>query len=706
MSASRRDFLRWSALAGAGLVIRVPLLAQKKAGGAPVRFVPNQWLRVGTDGRVTLVVARSEMGQGVRTCLAMILAEELEADWSSVSIEQASPTPLYEDMNTGGSDSVESSWLPLRRAAASARLMLLQAAAKVWRVETGSCRAEKGGVVHISSGRRLSYGRLAPIAGRLPVPKDPPLKDPKEFRLIGTPVRRVDGPALVTGRAKYGLDTRPAGALFVAIARCPVPGGRLSRFDAAKAKAVPGVLRVVEMSAGLAVVARDSFAALSGSDALEVVWEEGPNASLTTAELWRRLDAAAAERGHVSRREGNVEQALAGAATRMSATYRDAFQAHASVEPMNASARVTSGACEIWAPTQNPRRVQREAAKLLGIPPEKVSVHVTLIGGGFGRRLGVDYATEAVEVARAVGRPVQIVWSRRDDFQHDRLHPAGRVDVEAGLDTSGRIVAWKHRFTSFHLSMFGPFDPKAVDQPDVNPWGGYDNPYDVPNLVAEHLSIESPIHTGAECFLDEIAHRAARDPLDLRRELLSGEFLFASRKVDRSRLKAVLELAAAKANWGTPPPPRPGRRSGRGIACNVYHGRTTLAHVAEVSVGEKGDVRVHRIVTAADCGQVVNPLGLEGQVESGVAWGLSYALKGEITIERGRVVQANYRDFPVLAIDEMPRVEVHTIASSNRPTGFGEQPVPPVAPAVANAIFAATGRRLSKLPIRPEDLSS
>lgn len=719
MSASRRDFLRWSALAGAGLVIRVPMVAGKRVPGAPVRFVPNQWLRVGTDGRVTLIVARSEMGQGVRTCLAMILAEELEADWSSVFIEQASPTPLYEDMNTGGSDSVESSWLPLRRAAASARLMLVQAAAKVWKVEPGSCRAEKGGVVHIPSGRRLPYGRLAPIAGSLPVPRDPPLKDPKAFRLVGTPVRRVDGPDIVTGRARYGLDTRPAGALFAAIARCPVRGGRVSRFDAARAKAMPGVLRVVEISAGLAVVARDSFAALSGRDALEIVWEEGSNASLTTAELWRRLDAAAAERGHVSRREGNVEQALAGAATRMSATYRDAFQAHASVEPMNAAARVTSGACEIWAPTQNPQRVQRDAARLLGIPPKKVSVHVPLIGGGFGRRLGVDYATEAVEVARAVGRPVQIVWSRRDDLQHDRLHPAGRVDVEAGLDTSGRIVAWKHRFTSFHLSMFGEFDPRAVDQPDVGPWGGYDNPYDVPNLLAEWINIESPIHTGAwrsveyppnvfarECFLDEIAHRTARDPLDLRRELLSGEFLYASRKVDRSKLKAVLELAAAKALWGTPLPPRPGRRSGRGIACNVYHGRTALAHVAEVSVGEKGDVRVHRIVTAADCGQVVNPLGLEGQVESGVAWGLSYALKGEITIERGRVVQANYRDFPVLAIDEMPRVEVHTIASSNRPTGFGEQPVPPVAPAVANAIFAATGRRLYKLPIRPEDLSS
>ena len=717
MSASRRDFLHWSAIAGAALVIPLPILGEQTRSAAP-RFAPNQWLRVGTDGRVTLVVARSEMGQGVRTCLAMILAEELEADWSSISIEQASPTPLYDDMNTGGSDSVESSWMPLRRAAAAGRVMLVEAAAKLWKVEPGSCRAQEGRVLHAASGRRVSYGQLVPVAAKLPVPKDPPLKDPKDFRLIGTPVRRVDGLAIVTGRAKYGLDTRPPATLFAAVARCPVTGGGARSFETAKAKAVPGVVRVVEVSSGLAVLARDSFAALSGRDALEVVWDEGPNASLTTDELWHRLDAASTTTARVSRQEGDVGQALAGAATRMTATYRDAFQAHAPIEPMNTTARVSSGACEIWAPTQNPQRVQREAAKLLGIAPEKVTVHVTLMGGGFGRRLGADYATEAVEVARAAGSPVQVIWSRLDDFLHDRLHPAGRVDLEAGIDANGRIIAWRHRFTTFHLSMFGPFDPNAVDQPDVNPWGGYDCPYAVPNLLAEHVSIESPIHTGAwrsvdypanvfarECFLDEIANRTGRDPLELRRELLSGDFPFASRRVDRSRLRAVLELAASKADWGAPIAQRAGRRSGRGIACNVYHGRTTLAHVAEVSVGEKGDVRVHRIVTAADCGQVVNPLGLGGQVESGEAWGLSYALKGEITIESGRVAQANYRDFPVLRIDEMPRVEVHTIASSARPTGFGEQPVPPVAPAVANAIFAATGRRLRRVPIRSEELA-
>ncbi|MGE5278370.1 MAG: molybdopterin cofactor-binding domain-containing protein [Acidobacteriota bacterium] len=718
MSATRRDFLRYGSLAGAALALRIPLAAEPGQTG-PARFAPNQWLRIGRDGRVTLVVARSEMGQGVRTSLAMILAEELEADWTSVSIEQASPGPDYEDMNTGGSDSVAASWTPLRKAAAAAREMLIDGAARAWKVDRGACRAEKGGVLHVPSGRRLAYGALVPLAATLPVPADPALKDPGDFRLVGTRVRRVDGPAIVSGRAVYGLDQRVPGMLFAAVARCPVEGGKAARFDAAKARKVAGVRGVFEISGGVAVVASDTWSALSGRDALEISWDAGGNAKLSAEELGRRIDEAAARPGRVSRKEGDAEAALASAATRMTAVYRDAFQAHATVEPGNATARVSGGRCEIWAPTQNPQRVQREAARRLGIAPEKVTVHVTLIGGGFGRRLGADYANEAVEVARAAGRPVQVVWSRRDDFLADFLHPAGRVDLEAGLDASGRIVAWTHRFTSLHLSMFGAFDPNAVDDPDINPWGGYDNPYAIPNLRVDYTDVESPIRTGAwrsvfyppnvfarECFLDEIAHRAGRDPLEMRRDLLQGDFPFAGRRVDRAGLRAAVDLAAVRAGWGSPLTERPGRRSGRGIACNVYHGRTMLAHVAEVSVGSSGDVRVHRVVCATDCGLVVNPLGLEGQVESGVAWGLAYALKGEITIRDGQVEQGSFRDYPLLPIGEMPRVEVHTVPGGKRPSGFGEMPVPPVAPAVANAVFAATGKRVRRVPIRKEDLAS
>jgi isoquinoline 1-oxidoreductase subunit beta len=719
MNASRRDVLRYGSLVAGALVLRIPLNGQEEAAAvaAAAPWAPNQWLSIGADGGVTLVVARSEMGQGVRTSLAMILAEELGADWTAVAVEQASPSPDYQDMNTGGSDSVAGSWAPLRRAAAAAREMLLAAAADAWGVGPGECRAEAGTVVHAASGRRLPFGALVAAAAKLPVPAEPPLKDPGDFRLVGTRVRRIDGPDVVTGRAGYGLDARVPGMLFAAVARCPVAGGRLVRFDAAKAKRVPGVAAVVAVPSGVAVLAVDTWTAFAGRDALEVTWDEGPNAGLDTRELGRRLDEAAARPAHVSRSEGDVAAALAAAPTRLEATYRDPFQAHATVETGNAVAAISGGRCEIWAPTQNPVRLQLEAAHLLGIAPAAVTVHVTLLGGGFGRRLRPDEATEAVEVARAAGRPVQVVRSRRDDFLHDRLHPAGRVDVEAGIDAAGRLVAWRQRHTSYHLSMFGPFDPEAIEVPDVNPWGGYDNPYAVPNLQAEWLDLASPLHTGAwrsvfyppnvfarECFLDEIAQRLGRDPVALRRELLTGDFAFASRRVDRGTLRAVLDLAAEEAGWGTPLPASPGRRAGRGVACNVYHGRTAVAQVAEVSVGAAGDVRVHRVVCAVDCGTVVNPLGLEGQVESGVAWGLSYALKGEVTIAAGRVEQRNFRDYPVLSFAEMPAVEVHTVASTKPPSGLGEMPVPPVAPAVANAVFAATGKRLRSLPIRPEQL--
>jgi isoquinoline 1-oxidoreductase beta subunit len=726
MSATRRQFLKTGAAGSAALLVEVRLDALPRAAGSPGAFAPNPWISIDGEGRVTLVAGHSEMGQGVRTSLAMILAEELEADWSGVKIRQAEPGPGYDNLSTGGSDSVEDSWKPLRTAGAAAREMLIAAAAETWKVDAADCAASNGAVVHGATGRRLPYGQLVARASALPVPKEPRLKDRKDFRLVGTGVLRVDGPDIVRGRAIYGLDVRVPGMLFAAVARPPVAGGKVVRFDAAKALALPEVVKVVEVSTGVAVVARNSHAALSGRDAVaaSATFDAGRNGSLTTADLARTLDdpSASPHARHRTRQQGDAAAALASSTTRLSATYRDAFQAHASVEPLNCTARVSiaEGTCEIWAPTQHPQRVQTESAELLKIAPEKVTVHVTLLGGGFGRRLGADYATEAVAVAKAAGVPVQVVWSRGDDFLGDYLHPSERVDLEAGLDASGKITAWSHRSTCFHLSMFGGFDP--ADSPtDVSPWGGYDVPYAIPNVAAEYTEVESPIRTGAwravyyppnvfarESFLDEIAARLGRDPLELRMSHLDGEVFTLPNgrwKIDRPRLSAVLRLAGEKAGWGSPIAAPPGRRAGRGIACNVYHARTVIAHVAEVSVGAAGDVRVHRVVTAVDCGQIVNRLGALGQIESGVAWGLSYALKGEVTIRAGRVAETNYREFPVLSISEMPRVETHLVDSDRAPTGLGEQPVPAVAPAVANAIFAATGKRARRVPIRPADLA-
>ena len=610
-----------------------------------------------------------------------------------------------------------SSWKPLREAGAAAREMLIEAAAKQWGVPASACRAELGAVTHAASGRKASYGELAGAAAALPVPKAPRLKDAKDFRLLGTRVPRIDGPGIVSGRCAYGIDTRVPGMLYAAVAVCPVRGGKLARYEAGKTKAVPGVRDVVTIEGGVAVLADDTFAALSGRDALGVVWDDGENGKLTTEELWNRIDRAAVSPGLSSRKAGDAAAALAASPTKLSATYRTPFQAHATLEPGNTIARIEGGACEVWSPTQSPGRVQKDVAKLLGIAPEKVTVHVTLLGGGFGRRLGSDYATQAVEIARAAKRPVQLVWSRADDFLQDRVHPGARVDLAAGLDASGRLAAWSHTATTFHLSMFGAFH--ANEDPDGNPWGGCDIPYDIPNLAVGWNEIESPIHTGAwravyypanvfarECFLDEIAAKTGKDPLTLRLALLSGPspFTYGKRTIDRAGLARVLKVAAEKSGWGSAPARREARRVGRGLACNVYHGSTLIAQVADVSVGAGGDVRVHRVVTAVDCGQVVNLSGVEGQVESGVTWGLSYAMKGELTIAAGRVAQTSFADYPVLRLDEMPKLETHTVSGNPVPQGMGEMPVPCVAPAVANAIAAATGKRVRRLPIRPADL--
>jgi isoquinoline 1-oxidoreductase subunit beta len=722
MSASRRELFKWSALGGVALVLRVPLFEvdepTRRAGAGT--FEPNKWLWIDAGGKVTLVTARSEMGQGARTSLAMILAEELEADWSKIAIEHATPGALYPGMRTSGSSSVSDYWLPLRKAGAAAREMLLEAAAKTWGVPVAECRAERSAILHSKTGRRAGYGDLVALAATLPVPPEPPLKDPKDFRLLGTRVKRVDGPAIVAGKAVYGFDVRPAGALVAAVARSPVPWGKAVSFDPAGAKAVHGVREVVRLSTGIAVVADDTWAAFCGRDALKIAWDEGENRGESTETYWKRLEETARKGGRITRSQGDFAKAFDAAARRLEATYRYSFQAHAPVEPMNCFADVRDGRCEIQVGTQCPNEAQAAAAKLLGIPLEAVTLRVPLLGGGFGRRLDFDYVPEAVELSKAIGKPVQVVWSRRDDFENDRYQPASTNELKAGLDASGNLVAWSHKKTGFHLTMFGPYAPNDDDTYDENPWGAYDTPYEIANLSVEYAPAKSPVPTGAwrsvayptsvfarESFLDEVAAATGRDPVRLRLDLLKGSnpLKIGSYAIQRHRLAAVIELAASKAGWGRPLRAAAGRRVGRGIAANVYHGRTHMAQVAEVSVGKDGDLRVHRVVCAVDCGQIVNLLGLEGQIESGIVWGLSQ-LKTQITFENGRVQQHTYRDYPVLRLDETPAIEVHVVRTTERPSGAGEQPVPPAAPAVCNAIFAATGRRVRSLPIRPEDLAS
>jgi len=628
------------------------------------------------------------MGQGVKTAMPMIVAEELEADWTRVQVAQADADPAYGDQFTVGSRSVRSGFEPLRQAGAAARELLIGAAALTWKVPREACRARNGMVEHVATGRRLGYGALAALAATLPVPADPPLKPPSEFRILGTRVPRVDTPDKVSGEAVYGIDVRVPGMVYAAVARCPVFGGRVKSFDPAPALAVPGVQRVVQVSSGVAVVADRTWAAFEGKKALQVEWDEGKVAQWSSDGIWRAF-AAAAERpagGEVVRAVGDVDSALKGAARTVEAVYQAPYLAHACMEPMNCTAHVRGKRCEIWAPTQNPQGIEQAAAKLTGLAPEAITVHVTYLGGGFGRRGGpMDYATEAVELAQKIDAPVQVVWTREDDMQNALYRPATYNVLRGGLDTRGAPVAWSHRLVgpeggSFLLTrgadeLIYPVPhfrlERVIEDPGVPvaPWRGV-----------------GPSQNGwvVESFVDELAHAAGKDPYAFRRELVAGH----------PRLVQVLDLAAERAGWSSAPPA--GRS--RGIALWQF-GDTFLAQVAEVSVSTEGAVRVHRVVCAIDCGVVVNPAGVEAQVQSAIIYGLTAALYGEITIDRGRVAQSNFNDYRMLSLAETPEIAVHLVRSDAAPGGVGEAGLPPIAPAVCNAIFAGTGKRIRRLPI-------
>jgi len=650
------------------------------------------------------------MGQGVRTALPMALAEELDLDWSRIEVVNANPGPDFKSMQTGGSTSVSGTWNPLRKAGAAARQMLVAAAAAQWKVDVQVCSTRNGFVLG-PGGRKLGYGDLAEAAAKLPVPNDPPLKKASEYRLLGKRMPRFDGPAIVTGKAVFGLDVRRPGQRFAAVLRCQVPGGQPKAWDEAKAKAVKGVKSVVKVPTGLAVVADSTWAAFKGREALaaSTTWDEGAEKDFSSAALEAKMRTALTGPGDEAWKAGDAEKALATAAKVMEAEYAFPYQAHATVEPMNATVHLQAEGAELWTGTQSPNRAQNTAAAALGLKPEQVKVNVALIGGGFGRRLGTDFSTEAAQVAKALGGgPVQVVWDREDDLRHDLHHPATLHRMRAGLDASGGLSAWAHRIAgpSILRSWMGGQKSPAMASAEAN--GALDIPYAIPAIRVDYAEVEAPTPLGwwrgieivpnvfaRECFLDEVAHATGKDPLQLRLDLMGkqGIVKFGRDEADIRRLKKVLQVAAEKAGWGRKLPA--GR--GFGLACHAYDGRTYAAEVAEVSV-EKGQLRVHKITCAVDCGFVVNPAGLEAQVEGGIAFGLS-ALFSQITWDKGRTVETGYHDFPVLRLADMPAIDTVIVASAEAPSGMGEPPVPLAIPAVLNAVFAATGKRIRRVPI-------
>ncbi len=695
----RRDFLKLGAAAGSGLLLGVYLPDHpRELVGPPLQ--PNVFVRIDADGTVAIWVGKAEMGQGVRTSLPMIIAEELDADWSKVQVIQADAHPnKYGRQITVGSSSVRGgAWLPLREAGAAAREMLVGAAARQWGVDASRCHTERGYVIHQASGRRLSYGDLTDGAAELPVPENPRLKDPSEFRLINTHIPLVDTALKVTGQATFGIDVRTPNMLFATVVHCPVFGGSVGSFDATRAREVPGVRHVVEISQGIAVVADNTWAAFQGAKTLFITWADS-DFSMNSADISRSFVRLAEREGAVARDDGDADAALRRATRRIEATYDAPYLAHATMEPMNCTADVRSDRCEVWAPTQNPQGTQGTAARISGLPSEKVTVHVTYLGCGWGRRSRTDFVQDAVETSMKVGAPVQVVWTREEDMQHDLYRPAAHSRFEAGLGEDGKVIALKSRIVAPPISgrrRRGGVDRNAVD-------GIANMMYGIPNVFIDNHASSVPVPTGhwrsvgpsqntffIESFIDEIAHAAQKDPYELRSELLHGH----------PRGRRVLAVAAEKAGWGTPPPA--GRA--RGIAI-VENKGTIVAEVAEVSLDD-GHVRVHRVVCAVDCGQVIHPDIVDAQMVGSVVCGLTAALYGEITLEHGRVRQGNFDDYPMLRIDEMPDVEVHTLESTEPPGGVGEPGVPPIAPAFTNALFVLTGTRIRRLPIQVEALSA
>ena len=713
----RRGFLGAGAALAGGLLLRFSVPLKADAPSESTRL--NAYIHIGSDDVVTFYIHKAEMGQGTVTSLSMLLAEELECDWKSIRWEFPGVDPAFGPMQgVFGSMSIRTSWDSLRKAGASAREMLIAAAAQKWAVDQSQCRAENGFVVN--GALRLSYGSLADAAGKLTPPASVALKDASAFKMIGTSPKRLDTPAKVDGSAKFGIDVRLPGMLYAVLQRCPVFGGKVAGFDAAKAKAVPGVKDVVAISNGVAVIADNTWSAMQGKRALSVHWDEGAMAQTSSQSIREMMIDLVSKPGAIARKEGDGAAALSGAARSLNAVYEAPYLAHAPMEPLSAVVQLSAERCDIWTGDWGVSGVQEDAVRITGLKPKQIQIHSLYGGGSFGRRGGG--ASEVVEVAKAIGGrvPVKLFWTREEDMRGDAYRPMYLHKLTAGLDEQGNLIAWQHRIVG--QSILGNDPNWIMNGVDVTSVAGASNiPYGIPNILVD---LHSPVlgvpaerwrsvgnsHNAfaVETFLDDVAHVAGRDPYQLRRALLAKDprdknmllvapdrmrpTLFAKFPRDRQ----VLELAADKAGWGTPLPP--GR--GRGLAVH-YSFRTSVAYVAEVTVGSDGKVKVDRVVCAVDCGVAINPDVIRAQVEGGIGFGLGAILYGAISVKNGKVEQSNFNDYRVLRMNEMPKVEVHIVASSERPTGIGEPVVPPIGPAVSNAIFAATGKRVRTLPLRP-----
>jgi isoquinoline 1-oxidoreductase beta subunit len=751
----RRHFLLGSAGAAGALVVGWSVLPprQRLTPSAPLRVRPGQaalngWVKVGSDNSVTVMASKSEMGQGVHTGLAMLLAEELDADWARVGIEHSPIDGIYNNqasmvdglpfhpdddgvlkrvagwmtgkamreigtMMTGGSSSIKDLWLPMREAGASARAMLVNAAASQWNVPAAECRAETGRVLHVS-GRSASFGELAALAAKLPLPEKISLKDPARFKLIGQPLRRIEAAAKIDGTARFGIDVRPEGLRYASVLMCPTLGGTVARFDAAAALKLPGVVKAFAVGAhnggsgGVAAIAATTWQAMRALKEIKIEWNHGGGASVSSEDVNRRLSRTLdGADGHAYYSHGDVDAALKSAAKTVVAEYRAPYLAHAAMEPANCTVQFKDGAATVWASTQMPALARDQVAKVLGLAAGKVDMRVQLLGGGFGRRLEVDFISQAAAIAReGEGRPVQTVWSREQDIAHDFYRPACVSRFKAGLDTGGNLVAWHN--SSAGQSIVRQVLPRSFGLPAAGPdkttsEGAFDQPYEWPNARIGHEIVELPVPVGfwrsvghshqaffKESFVDEVAAAAGRDPVAFRASLLARH----------PRHLAVLKRAAALSGWGTPPAAAPdGAKTARGVALHQSF-CSIVAQVAEVSLAPDQAIRVHRVVCVIDCGFAVNPNLVRQQMESGVVFGLSAALHGEITIAGGQVQQSNYHDFPVLRIGACPAIQTDIMPGGTHPEGVGEPGTPPIAPAVANALFALTGRRLRALPLR------